>query len=248
MSLNKMDHSTVVGKQLKYKLKVNVGMVSSLVIVQVIALFLSIIGPMQGFSGMNEVEVESKSYSAYNVILFTSIWALIHAIIMTTKKDWEKSFPFVGNGRTNDLSNFLFLIGISIVAGILTILSTIMLRVYFYYFSGEYLFMTPGFVLSGQEVWTGIFIMIMHLIFMCAVGYFLGTLTRFHRLLPTLLPIILLGLLLVFSQTNSDFTMNIFQFYYQEMSATIFVLKTILSTLILFAISLFISSRTEVRR
>lgn len=248
MSLSKISLPTVVRKQLQYKIKTNIGMFTSLVIVQGIALFFSIVSPMHGLSGMDRVEIEYHQYNIFNVISFTTLWAFIHSIMMTTKKDWENSFPFVGNGISNDISNMVFLAGVSIVAGLLTVLSAFGVRAYTYYFKDEMLLMTTGFELTGNDILAGSIAMIFHLLFINAVGYFLGTVTRLHRLMPALLPVILGGTLIAYGMMNSYLLMDLFEFYYGETNSVMFILKMIVTAAVLFACSLLISKRTEVRK
>lgn len=248
MSLNKMDLSAAVKKQLNYKMKVYVGMFSSLVFVQVIGIFFSVVSPLQGYSTMDYVEIEYMNYNTLNIITLTSLWALIHAIIMTTKNEWENAFPFVGNTLSNHLANMIFLVGASIVAGIVTILASFTVRVYLYYFTDERFVMSPGFVLNGGELFAGTVTVILHFLLLCAVGYLLGTVTRLHRLLPVLLPIVVIGLLITINYINHEWMMNTIDFYYGETSMAVFLMKIVVTAGILFACSIAISSRTEVRK
>jgi len=248
MSLNNITLSSIVKKQFRFKQKANSGVYSSLVIAQVIAIILAITGPAMGASSIHTIEIISQDFNIINIIAFTTIWAFIISIRMTIKPNWERDIPFVGNGISNDISNALFLMLASAVAGILTVLAAFAVRVLAYYVAGESFLMTSRFILTGEDIATGVVTMIFHLILISAIGYFLGTVTRLHRLLPILLPILGIGLFIAVVQMNYDIIIQMYEFYYNEMNPWFFVLKIVGTAFLLFSASMLISRRTEVRK
>lgn len=249
MSLNKISLTTVVKNQFLYKLKVYTGVFTSLVILQILALLFSLNG--NGGGGMNTtegIEVNYTLYSIENVISFTFLWAFIYSIIMTTKTDWENSFSFVGNRLSNDLSNMLFLFVASVVGGVLTILTGFTLRVLVHYFVSEEILIASNLIITGKELYSGMLTMTLQLFLFCAIGYLLGTITRMHRLLPILLPVIIIGVIIALVQANSDLLLRFITFYFDETNPWMFIIKIVVSVLLLFGVSILISSRTEVRK
>lgn len=248
MSLNRVNASDIVKKQFQYKLKAYVGIFTSLVVVQIIAIIFSYGGTGGGFSSINGIDVQYQTYTVDNVIVLTSLWALIHAIIMTTKKDWQHAFPFVGNSWTNNLSNILLLLFASIIAAVLTVLSAFALRVIIFYFVNEDLIRSYTFFLTAENILSGLYVLIFHFFFICAIGYFLGTVSRIHPMLPILVPVIMIGLLIVFEQIHQGgFWIEIATFYYEETNPVLFFVKMVTTSTLLFAVSVLISNRTEVR-
>lgn len=248
MSLSKIGFATVIKNQFQYKLKAYIGVFTSLVMLQVIAFLFSLGGNGGGsFSGQG-VDIVYTFYGIYSIIAFTFLWGFIHSIIMTTKTDWENNFPFVGNRLTNDLSNMLFLFFASLIAGILTILTVFALRVYIYYFVDVTVFSEGNALLSGEEIASGMLVMVLHLFLFCSMGYFLGTITRTHRMMPVLLPVIIVGIIVVLVQANSDLMLRYIAFYFEESNPWLFIIKTVTSALLLFATAIIISSRMEVRK
>lgn len=247
MSLNRVNASDIVKKQFQYKLKAYVGIFTSLVVVQIIAIIFSYGGTGGGFSSSNGIDVRYQTYTVDNVIVLTSLWALIHAIILTTKKDWQHAFPFVGNSWTNNLSNILLLLFASIIAAVLTVLSAFAIRVIIFHFVNEDLFRSYTFFLTAENILSGWYVLTFHFFFICAIGYFLGTVSRIHPMLPILVPVIMIGLLIVFEQIHQGFMIEIATFYYEETNPALFFVKMVTTSTILFAVSVFISNRTEVR-
>jgi len=249
MSLNEISLTTAVKNQFLYKLKVYAGVFTSLVILQIFALLFAFMGNGEGdMSTANGVEIEYTIYSIVNVISFTFLWGFIQSIIMTAKTDWEHSFPFVGNRLSHDLSNMLFLFAASVVGGILTILTGFIVRVFIYYFVPEEIMIASNFIITGEELFSGMLTMTLHLFLFCAIGYLLGTITRMHRLLPILLPVIIIGVIIALAQANSDLLLRFIVFYFEETNPWLFVIKIFMSVLLLFGVSILISSRTEVRK
>lgn len=246
MSLNEVTVSEIVQKQFRYKLKAYVGVFTSLVLLQLLAIIFSLGGNGGGSYYSEDVSVHYNLYTIYNVIAFTTLWALIHAILMT-KNDPQNTFSFVDNNLTKDVSNIIFLSFASVIAAVLTILSAFFLRVIIYFFF-EIDLLEHTFVLTGAEVLSGIFVMTFHFLLFCAIGYLLGTLSRMHPLLPVLLPVTIIGGMIGLAQMGSDLLMDIITFYYQESNLFLFFIKMLISIAVLFGISIFLSGRTEVRK
>lgn len=248
MSLNKISLTTAVKNQFQYKLNVYTGVFTSLVILQVIGLLVSIGGSGGGISGSEGVEIGYTLYSINNVIIFTFLWGFIHSIMMTTKTDWENSFNFVGNRLTHDVSNMLFLFFASIIGAVLSVLTSFTFRVIIYYFVEEEVLFGDSFRLTGGEIFSGLLTMTLHLFLFCAIGYLLGTITRMHRLLPVLLPFLIIVAIIALVEANSEFLLHFVEFYFEEANPWIFIVKILVSVLLLFGASFLMSSRTEVRR
>lgn len=248
MSLSKISTGTVVKNQFQYKLKANIGLFTSLVMLQMFALLLSLGGNGGGMSGGQGFEIRDTYYGTYNIIAFTALWGFVHAVIMSTKTDWEKSFSFVGNRFTHDLSNILFLFFASLIAGIFTILSAFALRVIIYYFFDLKLLAGDNFIITIEEVGSGVLTAVLLLFLLCSVGYLLGTITRLHRLLPVILPVVIIGVIFALVRAGSNLMLRMYIFYFEESNAFFFIIKTGVSALVLLGIAILISSRTEVRK
>lgn len=248
MFLNKISLTQVVKNQFQYKLKAYTGMVSSLVILHLLALLFSLGGNGGGLGFSSGTEIAFTSYSIQNVIIFTILWAFIHSIMMTTKTDWENAFTFVGNRLSHDLSNIIFLFVACIAGGALTLLTAFVLRVIIYYVIAKETLININFIITGEEILSGLLAFPLQLLLFCAIGYLLGTMTRIHRMMPVLLPVVLIGLIIALVRINSDLLLQFIKFYFLEANPLLFIIKIGISVLLLFGMSILISSRTEVRR
>ncbi|MFC4024847.1 hypothetical protein ACFOUV_13675 [Oceanobacillus longus] len=247
MSLNRMGLATVVKRQYQYKMKAYVGVFSSLIVLQCLAMLFSLTG--SGSSGYSSTgfSIDITIYSGINIVIFTFLWAFIHSIIMTTKADLQNGFTFVSNRLSNNLSNAAFLLTASIIGGITTILSGFLLRVIVYFFIDTEHLHGEGFIYQPIEVISGMAAMVFYLILACSVGYLLGTITQLHRMLPVILPIAIIGFLIV-TQEQSGYIFKIAEFYFQETSFLLFVLKVMMTSILCFVGSILLSNRLEVRK
>ena len=81
-------------------------------------------------------DIQVVVISTDTVFIFVAIWALFIGNVITTKDYRNSNFSFVTNSFSNNFSNIIVLIMMSIFAGVTTILSTII------YYAQCYLFLT----------------------------------------------------------------------------------------------------------
>src|SRR5699024_6507193 len=109
MSLTHPHLFSLVKKQYQYKLKAFIGVFSSIVIVQLIAMLFSVNGGRGSGGGPGELYIDIDYFSYNTVIGFTMITILINAIHITTKTFKEDGFIFTANRLSANLSNIVFL-------------------------------------------------------------------------------------------------------------------------------------------
>lgn len=249
MFLNKMSFGTVLSKQFNYKLNAYMGVFTSLVVVQIIAILFSFSGSGSSNLTSSNVSIHAIVYSNSNVVMLTFLWIIAHAIMMTTKAEREHSFTFVSNHLSNHYSNALFLLLASTVAGITTILSDFCIRVIIHLFGKTGPMIGAGLDVGYQlnEVLYGIITIILYYILVSSIGYLLGVITQLHRMLPVLLPILVIGILIMIAQIESDVLLRIIQFYSQETNFIMFLLKTLITSILCFLGTILLSYRLEER-
>jgi hypothetical protein len=248
MSLNRMRLGNIVAKQLQYRVKAYYGIFSSLVLVQVIALLLSVGGSVFSGTTIYGLSIDYTTYMNTNVIAFTILWIFIHAIIMTTKAERENSFSFVSNQLSNNISNSCFLVIASIIGGITAILSGYLLRIFVYIFIDIDLLIGTGYYYRPAEVFQGMTAMICYLLLIGSIGYLIGVITQLHRTLPMLLPFVIAGILIALERIYPGSFIAIGEFYFQETNVFLFLIKFVGSTIIFFVVAILLSSRLEVRK
>lgn len=246
MSLSEINYGGLVKKQFLYKLRAYTGVFSSMLLLQVIAIFFSFSTYARSL-GRFGVDVNIDYHSADIIIVFTMLWAFINTINIITKKYREDDFAFVTNRMSNNLSNILFLFFASIIGGITAILSVFLLRVISYFLMGNQSILGYD-VLYSAQVFSGTLVTILYLFLFCSLGYIAGMLIQLHRTLVVVVPVLIVGLLITIGLSGSNVILHMIEFYAMETNALLFVCKTVITSILLFIGAIIISNRLEVRQ
>ncbi|MBM7604197.1 hypothetical protein JOC75_002170 [Metabacillus crassostreae] len=238
----------IVKKQTHYKLNANLSVFSSLLLIQVVGILLSTNGSGNTSMGFNGDSINISFLTGDLIIIFTIIWAFISAIIITTKAYRNDDFIFISNRLSSNLSNILFLILASIVGGVTSILSGILLKVILLFvLKNDY---TLGTLISFQELLLGMFVSFLYIILFAAIGYFVGMVIQISKWFSILIPTLLIGNSIVSAnQGKEEFLVaEVFRFFAQESSLLLFFAKVIFTSSILFFFSVILSNKMEVRK
>lgn len=242
MSFVQTTKSEVVKKQYLYKLKAYKGSYSSLMIVQIIGLAFSMMasGSMGGSHSGNFL-YEFDIYSANMVFAFTLLWAFVTGLTITSKNYRYDDFSFVANRQTSNLSNMLFLLSVSAVAGMTTVLAGVAYRLLFPLSISAEVLAAP-YTIANLAV--GIAATVFYCVLLSALGYLVGTIVQLNKVFKFIFPILLIGMLFA----NSEMISSMLQFYLMETSFLKFMLKVIIPTFVCFLLAIAISNRMEVRK
>ncbi|MUK89394.1 hypothetical protein GMD78_13580 [Ornithinibacillus sp. L9] len=246
MSLVNVNLGNVVKKQYLFKLRSYVGVFTSLVVLQLIALLFSLGGTGGGGGGSGNFHVMINYYSGDVVIIFTILWVFINGILITTKAYREDDFSFVTNRLTNNLSNILFLLTASLVGGVTAIASGILLKVIRYFFFNAEPIITT-FSISTIEIIYGVLATILYVFLFGSLGYLVGSLVQLYKKLAIILPVAFFGILFALASRDIMLVEGVGEFYFKETSFLLFTVKVITTSGILLIVSLTISNRQEVR-
>lgn len=245
MSLNSMSLGTLVGKQYLFKWKAYAGVFNSMVALQLLAIVFSAGGIGQTGTSTGSVTIDLYYYSVDNVVGFTMVWAFFKSILITTKSYRNDDYLFVTNRLSSNLANILFVFSASVVAGITAILSGYVIQM-IQYVQGN-TFLTEANSLTLGEWFTGAFATILYILFIGALGYLIGSVVQLHRTLVIIIPVALLGFLFVYD-FNEPGMISMFKFYFKENIFWLFAMKILGTVLLLFAASMLVSNRLEVRK
>ena len=247
MSLTTMSRGQAIYKQFCFKMKAQIGMFSTLAVLQMLAIAVTLPGGNAGGStSMSGVHLVVDIFTANTVIMFTLLWAAVNSIMILTKSNRESSFPFVTDRLSSGLSDGLFLLVLSVAGGITAILSGFLIRSLKYYiFTGETFLNLNSY--QVDEVVSGTVGLIGMIVLVCSLGYLLGAVSSMHRLFPVLVPVICIGSLIVIGQTGSTFLMDVINFYFQETGILMYLLKAGLTAILLFGVAVMLLRRLEVR-
>ncbi len=238
----------IVKKQTQYKLNAYLSVFSSLLFIQVVGILFSTNGSGNTSMGFNGGSINISFLTGDLIIIFTIIWALISAIIITTKASRNDDFIFISNRLSSNLSNILFLIIASIVGGVTSILSGILLKVILLFvLHDDY---TLGTLISFQELLLGMFVSFLYITLFAAIGYFVGMVTQISKWFGVLIPALLIGNSIVSANQGKDefLVSEVVKFFAQESSLLLFLTKVSFTSSILFFFSVILSNKMEVRK
>ena len=246
MSLKTINLAETVKKQFVFKLKANIDVFSSLVGIQLLAILFSLDGVGSMGMGGTNLSVDVKYYSADLVIVFTMLWSFVTAITITTKPYRNHDFTFVSNRLSSSLSNILFLLTASFIGSITALLSGNLVKLLVSILFKQELF---HFYTGSLEFVLGIGVSIIYVFFLSSIGYLIGTLVQVSKGFIILIPVLFLGtIFLAASMHKEPLLIQIFQFYVFESSLLLFILKTLLTTVLFFIAAISLLNRMEVRR
>ena len=246
MSLKTINLAETVKKQFVFKLKANIDVFSSLVGIQLLAILFSLNGVGSMGMGATNLSVDVKYYSSDLVIVFTMLWSFVTAITITTKPYRNHDYTFVSNRLSSSLSNILFLLTASFIGSITALLSGNLVKLLVSILFKQGLF---HFYIGSLELMLGIGVTIIYVFFLSSIGYLIGTLVQVSKGFIILIPVLFLGsIFLAASMHKEPLLIQIFQFYVLESSLLLFILKTLLTTVLFFIAAISLLNRMEVRR
>ncbi|HEY8909245.1 MAG TPA: hypothetical protein VIM51_03045 [Desulfosporosinus sp.] len=241
MSSTEVNLLSISLKQYFYKLKAHTDLVNRLIITQLLALLFSLGGVSSMSSGSANLTVSLRSYSANIVIIFSILWILITAILLTTKPYKKMEMPLVGNRISGDISDVGFLMTASVFAGVTSSLAGVLLRVIMYFTFDRSKMGFDSFSLTFSDLLLGMLVAILYLGLISAVGYFIGMLTQMNMAFIVLIPAVIYGTLRVYT----GLAQSVFEFYVVDVSLPLFALRVIITSIMLFGVSMLLSNRME---
>lgn len=221
-------------EQVKWKLDIYRGMLISFIVVQ---LFISIIGSQTGMSsrGFNNLVIEQYFYSLDGVLALSIVTAFSTCLVMPTKRLQMENLSIPTTRLTANISTILFICVMMFIATLTAIASyaiTQFVQVLVYDLDVISATLLP----SG----TTFFMLYLTLLFAAAIGYFIGTLWSMSRVLTvSILVVVGLAIFLMGIPVNAWFFSS---------SINLYMLKALLISMMLYAATLFINNRQEVRR
>lgn len=244
---------SVVKNQYLYKLKKQQGLFTGLAIIQILILVLTM-GRTGGMgTGTGNMQLDVSRFSSLPVIVGTISWAFVVSLILSKRALFDEDFAFVSNRISSNLANICFMLTAAVIGGITILLNSSLIKVIMYYYLGAQNIIETGFFYSPGEIWIGLISTFFYILLFSGIGYFMGILTELNNLYLALLPAFLIGSLIYVGNTVSDTSdtnvlIKTLNFFFQESSLAIFVVKVVITSLILFFFSILISNRMEVRK
>lgn len=250
MSLTKASLPDVIKVQFKYKLRACVGLFGGLAGAQIMATLLSL-GASGGMgTNVGTIFFSVKLVSNDIIVWLTLLWAFVVSIVLTTRGYRDIDAAFVSNRLSSNLANGIFLLVCSLVGGLSSVLSGVVLRLIFFFSTGDAGIVNQNFFPAPAELMIGTAVTVLYLLLFAAAGYLCGMLAQFSKVFVVILPSSFFGLLIL-SGRNAEVRerlMPIINFVTQESSLILLTLKIILIAAVLFGSAFLLSNRMEVRK
>lgn len=235
------DTLVIAGKQYRYKFRALSFI--GLIVLQIIVLLLASSGGMFS-SNSSGMSVSIKYYAGDVVIVCTFIWIFVMAFWHTKKPYKNIDFTLVSSRVSSGLADMALLFTLSVIGGFTSSFSGMLLRVIFYFTKDNRLILDSAFRLSFSELWAGLAATVFYLFLISSAGYLFGTLIEIHNMLAIVIPAGLIGMARVQSATLTA----LFLWFTQEDSLLLFSGKALLTSFLLFAASILLFKRMEVRK
>ncbi len=247
MSLTEISFLQVVQKQYLFKLRSYTDLFLSLVAVQLIALLFTTAG-MVGSSGIgwNNIAIKISFYSGTGIFIFSLFWMTVVSFVLTLPPYRHVDFSFVSNRLSSNLANLAYLLTATLVAALSTTLGSILVRNISYYFGEKKYLLSPNFGVSPTDFLTSLAVATLYLLLLSGIGYLAGSLIQLHRSLYTILPALLFAAFLFMASNSPHHLCKMVYFYTLENSPALFVLKILISLLLLWGGAVLLSNQTEV--
>jgi len=220
-------------------------LINRLIITQLLALLFSLPGGIGMISSSNgEITVSVRHYSASMVIVFSLFWIATVAILLTTKQYKKMDMPLVANRLSGNLSDVGFLLTACVFAGVTSSLVGVLFRVIMYFTFDRSMIVFNEFFLTPSDLILSMVVTILYMALISALGYFMGMLSQVSMAFVITIPVVIFGVLRVYT----EFVQSVIKFYVGEVSLPLFAFKILITSIVLFGISIVLSDRMEVRQ
>ncbi|WP_144677452.1 hypothetical protein [Desulfitobacterium sp. LBE] len=240
--------SQVILKQYGYKLKGHSGLIYSLIIVQLLAILLSL-GSSSGMSSNSDlISIAVRTYTGDILLIFSLLWLMVVASLLGSQPYRSMEFSVVNNRLVSHASNILLLVTYAVYAGVTSTLAVIIHRLILSATLKEGEFLFGGLQIIPQDLLLGIFVATLYFILVAATVYLIQSFSLHSKGLGIILWICFFafgfGTVRIF-----DFNLGkVLEFYAAETSLGVFVLKVFCTAVLFFGSSMLITKGMEAKR
>lgn len=240
-SIHQTNTFTLLKNQFFYKIHAHHSMFATMMIMQILGLIFSYSSESWG-TGTENLYVHMTIYSGNIIITFSLIWAFLMAFMLTRNPIKNMMNTFITTKKVNHLSNFLFLIFLSVIGGISCYLISFLFKSIIVLFQSEKTILIEQVTLF--EVFIGTIATILYMLLVTAVGYLIGEMIQLHKIFIAIIPITIVGFIIIFPE---EVIAPIFQFFTWETNMFIFAVKIICVVSGMFLLSTLFDKHMEVR-
>ncbi|BAE82132.1 hypothetical protein DSY0343 [Desulfitobacterium hafniense Y51] len=240
--------SQMILKQYGYKLKGHSGLIYSLIIVQLLAILLSL-GSSSGMSSNSDlISIAVRTYTGDILLICSLLWLMVVASLLGSQPYRSMEFSVVNNRLVSHASNILLLVTYAVYAGVTSTLAVIIHRLILSATLKEGEFLFGGLQIIPQDLLLGIFVATLYFILVAATVYLIQSFSLHSKGLGIILWICFFafgfGTVRIF-----DFNLGkVLEFYAAETSLGVFVLKVFCTAVLFFGSSMLITKGMEAKR
>ncbi len=226
----------VVRAQVSFKLQVTLSAIVSMIVIQIIGIFLSSMGMSMSTNGFLDV----YTYSLDLVLILMIVWSIIVGYLLPSKGYRLDDASFVGTLTSSNISNGIMLLILSFFAGVTTYLSYYPLYV-FLHLKGMEVVRSSSILEDPLQAMLTILVFSFYIWLASAAGYLAGTLVQYSKLFKLVLPVAILTSLFTF--TGQEIMKTILL----DSSDLLLICKLIVTSLVLLSIAGIVYKSLEVR-
>lgn len=240
MSLANSSMYSIIKKQYLFKLKAYSWFFFIMICAQIIGI-LAVIFNMGGeMSFSNSIySIHIHRLSTIQVFILTLI-CIIGVIINLGFKEWKSiDYSFVSNNTTSDISNIAFLITYGLFGAVTYSLSAVIIRIVKYISVGSGDILEQGYYLTASDVFYSACSSFLYILLFASICYFYSILIHKSKIFiivmfvcVALIPWPIWGCI---------------TFYSREHSLLMFTIKVLVTAILLFTASIFLSESMEVQ-
>jgi hypothetical protein len=209
-------------------------------IIGILATIFNMGGQISFGNGVYSINIHRLS--SFQVFIFTLI-CIIGVIINLGLREWKSiDFSFVSNNITSNISNIAFLITYGVFGAVTYSLSAAIIRIVKYLFAGGEDILERGFFITPADILCSICSSFLYILLLSSICYFLITLIQKSKMF---ILVIFVG---IASIPRFDVTRGWISFYCQEHSLLMFTVKVLVTAVLFFTASVFLSETMEVPR
>ena len=245
MSLQEVSLYEVVRKQFVYKVKSYTGILQSLMVLQVIGLFIA----ASGSSGMTGGTRGSLNYSitffsGTALTVMTILWIITNSILISTTAYKNDDFTFVSTRWSRHLANGIYIGFLAILGTLTSYLGINVLKIVYQLLQIEAIY---DLNLTYMEHFASLVTMFGYILLSGISAYFIGSILQFNKLFTIFGIIAIVALITVFNSFNQvNFYYSIGKFILAEESILAFLIKIGSICILMFSASWFVNKNQEV--
>ena len=239
----------IVKKQFRYKLNAYTGVFTSLIIMQLIGIFISFENS-SSIMGSGSLTVIQRFSSNDVTVGFTLIWALSMGILLTTIAYRNDAFTFVSNRLSHHLASISFLLSIASIGGITASLSGSLIKIITIIQNNSVIIESVGVFDSPYDFCIRILSIYLIHGLICRLRIYVGHSSSEANwlFLSFLSPFFIVPYWQLSTDDSGGFLLDTVLFYGAETLFLLFLLKVLGTLAVFFAISIAVTNKMEVRK